>query len=300
MLMAGGTMASASTSEKGSTVAPSRLQRLKQLQRCTLAAAGGDLGRVMDLYFDDESWTARYLVIDTGGWLTGRQVLLPPHAIEHIDVPGRRVVTQLGKQLVQDSPGVGADRSVSRQDERDLYDYYRYPYYWTGPYRWGISPLGVAAGDSPMTAPVGTLERPEATGALMARKRQRSDLHLRSAADVGGQNLDGIDGPLGHVDDFLIEEQSLAIRYLILDPISWWPGKRVLVSTEWIEAVGWNDATVVVTLTKEALRNAPEFDPVEPIDRTYETRYHTSLGKPGYWQRTEEEWRLHPSLARAR
>jgi hypothetical protein len=288
----------ASTSGNGSTVAASRLQRLKQLQRCTLAAADGDLGKVMDLYFDDESWTARYLVVDTGGWLTGRQVLVPPHAIQRIDVPGRRVVTQVGKQFVQDSPGVGADRSVSRQDERLLYDYYCYPYYWTGPYRWGISPLGVAAGESTVTAPGGTLERPVSIAELVARQRQHADPHLRSAVDVRGQSIDAIDGPLGHVDDVLIEEESLAIRYFIVDLIRWWPGKHVLVSTEWIETVDWYDATVSVTLTREAVRSAPEFDPAEPIDRAYETRYHAFLGKPGYWSRPEEQWRLYPSLAR--
>ena len=117
--------------------------------------------------------------------------------------------------------------------------------------------------------------------------------------DVRGHGIQATDGELGHVEDMLVEEDSLAIRYLIVDPINWWPGKHVLVATEWIKAVNWDESTVEVTISKDAIRNAPEFDPAVPIDRDYENRYLHHFGRSGYWERADEDWRL-PSSDRAR
>ncbi len=285
-------MATSRGSRTGAVAAAPRLQPVKDLQRYAIAAADGDIGTVSDLYFEDQSWTARYLVIDTGGWLAGRKVLLPPHAIQSMDVPGQRLVVKLTKQQVKDSPGAETDQPVSRRYETRLYDYYGFPYYWAGPYRWGLTPLGYAT-RFPLNAP-GTPEglQPGVAEDLSARQAE-ADPHLRSATDVRGHAIEATDGSLGHVEDFLVEEDTLAIRYVIVDPISWWPGKHVLVSTEWITGVSWDDRSVAVSVSKEAIRNAPEYDPSAPLERAYETRYHESLGRRGYWERADDEWRLH-------
>jgi hypothetical protein len=283
-------MATARERSAGAVAAP-RLQQFEKLRECAILATDGELGHVSDLYFDDQSWTARYLVIDTGGWLSGRLVLIPPHAIGQIDVVRQVVAVNLTRQQVQDSPAAETDRPVSRQDEMNLYDYYGFPYYWTGPYRWGLAPLGYGPGYPVGALPAGYEPRSTAAEEVAAREREQADPHLRSAADVRGHRIQATDGGLGHIEDFLVEEGSLAIRYLVVDPRSWWPGKHVLVSTEWIDAVSWDAATVDVSLDKEAVRSAPEFDPVAPLERDYEMRYHRHLGRPGYWARPEEEWR---------
>jgi sporulation protein YlmC with PRC-barrel domain len=276
-----------------------RLHSVKDLQDYAIGATDGDMGTVQDLYSDDESWTARYLVVDTGGWLAGRRVLIPPHAIQRIDAAGKRVITSLTKQQVKDSPGIDANRPVSRPYEMQLYGYYGYPYYWAGPYRWGPMPLGYGSA-APYPAPAAGEPRPSAAmEELAAREHEQADPHLRSVVDVRGHGIQATDGELGHVEDMLVEEDSLAIRYLIVDPINWWPGKHVLVATEWIKAVNWDESTVEVTISKDAIRNAPEFDPAVPIDRDYENRYLHHFGRSGYWERADEDWRL-PSSDRAR
>ena len=116
---------------RGSATAPV-LRRVEDLQTYTIGATDGDIGTVADLYFDDQSWTARYVVVDTGGWLSGRKVLIPPRAIQQIDAAGQRLVTNLTRQQVEDSPGIDTERPVSRPYEIDLYGYYGYPYYWEG------------------------------------------------------------------------------------------------------------------------------------------------------------------------
>lgn len=273
------------------------LRRFTDLRGYTIGATNGDIGTVEDLYFDDQGWTVRYVVVDTGRWLPGRRVLLPPHAIQESDSAGRRLITDLTREQVEASPGIETNRPVSRQYETDLYGYYGYPYYWTGPYRWGLGPYPYVAGAEGVT-PLASESRPSAVAEEMAaRERESQDPHLRSARDVSGHGIEATDGELGHVEDFLVDEDTLAIRYLVVDPRNWWPGKHVLLSTEWITAVDWNRSTVQVNVTKEAVRNAPEYDPARWIDRDYEARYHGSYGRPGYWDREPERWRLYPPAA---
>jgi hypothetical protein len=285
-------MATANDPRTGGVAIASRLRPFKDLKSYTIGATDGDIGTVEDVYFDDLSWTARYLVVDTGRWLTGRKVLIPPRALREIDAAGRRVVTNLTKRQVENSPPIETDRPVSRPYEMELYGYYGYPYYWAGPYRWGATPLGYA-GPYPLGAPpAGASMSPAVAEELAAREREQADPHLRSAQDVRGHGIKATDGELGHVEDFLLEEESFAIRYMVVDPTSWWPGPHVLISTEWITAVSWADAVVEVNVTKQQVKDAPQYDPSAWVDRDYEARYYRHYGRPGYWERPDERWLL--------
>jgi hypothetical protein len=114
--------------------------------------------------------------------------------------------------------------------------------------------------------------------------------HLRSANEVSGYRIAAADGELGHVEDFFVELDSWAIRYLLVDPRNWWPGKHVLVAPDWITGVDWRGATVQVDVSKEAVRNAPEYDPSGWPDRGYEGRLYEHYRRPGYWTRAPETW----------
>jgi hypothetical protein len=279
-------MAAEKTWTSGGPAAAPMLRRVRDLQSYTMGATDGDIGRVDDLYFDDQGWTVRHLVIDTGGWLTGRRVLIPPRAVQNIDVAGQRLVTNLTRRQVEESPGLDSDRPVSRPYERDLYTYYGYPHYWAGPYLWG--PITYPTAPPPATY--------DALAAGGAADPSTGDTHLRSARDVTGHGIHATDGELGHVEDYLVDE-VWSFRYLIVDPRNWWPGHHVLISTDWITAVHWNDSTVQVSVDKEAVRNAPAYDPAGWVDRNYETRYYEHYGRPAYWQRRPESWRRYPPAA---
>lgn len=270
----------------------SRLRPLEELQSYTIGATDGDIGTIADVYFDDQSWTARYLVVDTGRWLSKRQVLIPPRAIQQIDAGGHRLITNLTRQQVKDSPPIETDRPVSRPYEMELYGHYGYPYYWIGPYRWGLTPLGYGAPYPVGAPPAGESLAPAVVEELAAREREQADPHLRSARDVRGHGIKATDGELGHVVDVWLEEESFAIRYLIVDPTSWWPGPHVLISTEWITAVSWGDSVVEVNVTKHQVRDAPQYHSTAGLDRDYEARYYRHYGRPGYWERPDDRWRL--------
>jgi sporulation protein YlmC with PRC-barrel domain len=244
-------------------------QHAKELIGFEIAAADGDLGRVDDLYFDDERWTVRYLVVNTGSWMTGRLVLVSPIAVERIDRERGAVVVTLARAEVERSPSFDTHRPVSRQYELAYAAYYGYPTYWTGPGLWGTAalPAGVAG-----------LTRLERQAAQQAPIASGEDAHLRSVREVTGYAIHATDGELGHVMDLIIHAESWGIRLLIVDTSNWWVGKKVLISPAWIREIRWAERAVHVDVTRKAVRGSPEWDKRAPIDEQFEEKLAAHYG----------------------
>jgi sporulation protein YlmC with PRC-barrel domain len=267
----------------------STLWRAHELEGYSISARDGDVGHVYDFFFDGQSWTVRHIVVDTGTWLSGRRVLISPRAIVRVDPSRTTFECALTRAQVEGSPDVDTDLPVSRQREIELATYYNYPDYWGGPLRWGTTEMPAVpypAAPLPLHPPVGSASVAEE---VRARARESGDPHLHSARKVRGYSIRATDGDLGHVEDFLIDDVAWAIRYLVVDPRNWWPGNHVVISPEWITDVNWDDSVVGVNVDRASIRNAPVYDP-EVVNREWETQYHRSLGRPGYWDRNPETW----------
>jgi hypothetical protein len=266
------------------------LRNAKDLHGFTIRATDGELGTVDQLYFDDETWAIRYLTVETGGWLAGRQVLISPISVTHADWQARRLDVTLTKRQVQNSPEIDTHQPVSRQHEAAFNQYYGYPYYWGGPYMWGSGPFPTDVAMSPIAPPE------PAADSLWS---EPADSHLRSTQAVTGYSIDAADGEIGHLDGFVVDDEAWAIRYLEVATRNWWPGKKVLVSPAWIERVSWEDSKVYTGLTREAIQNAPEYVESAPVTREYENRLYFHYGRPPYWVH-EAEHRAQVSLSGVR
>ena len=120
------------------------LNKAKTLKGYKLDSLDGEIGKVKEFYFDDQHWTIRYLVADTGNWLTGRQVLISPYALVAVNKEEQHIAIDLTKKQIEDSPSLNSDKPVSRQFEEAYYGYYGWPMYWGGPYMWGCLSLHCA------------------------------------------------------------------------------------------------------------------------------------------------------------
>ena len=107
-----------------------------------------------------------------------------------------------------------------------------------------------------------------------SKVRKRGIAHLRSTHDVSGHHIQAVDGEIGHVEDFIIDDETWAIRYLIINTRNWWPGKKVLVSPQWIERVSWIQSKVFVNLSRETIKHSPEYMEESLLTRDYETGLH--------------------------
>jgi hypothetical protein len=250
------------------------LMNATHLKGLVIRATDGELGSVDEFYFDDETWAIRYLIVETGGWLGGRRVLISPFSVTQTDWSGNRLDVALTKKQVEHSPDINTHQPVSRQHEAMYLGYYGYPYYWGGPYLWG-----------PVFYPEGWSGSPQASAEAMVERirRESTDSHLRSSEAVTGYNIEATDGEIGHVDGFVVDEEPWAIRYIEVATRNWWPGKKVLVSPAWIERVSWAESKVYVGLSREAIKDAPEYVEPMPITREYENRLYFHYGRPPYW-----------------
>jgi PRC-barrel domain len=255
------------------------LTKTTHLKNFAIRATDGELGIVAEFYFDDETWGIRYLVVDTGGWLGGRRVLISPISVIRTDWQARQLDVSLTKKQVENSPDISTREPVSRQHEASFLSYYGYGNYWGGPYTWG-----------PAFYP-GNLAIPTeiATQSTADRIRMASiDSHLRSSDAVTGYYIDAADGEIGHLNGLVMDDEAWAIRYIEVATRNWWPGKKVLVSPAWIERVSWENSKVYVALTREAIQNGPTYDEFLPITREYENRLYFHYGRPPYWLQEAE------------
>lgn len=262
----------------------------------TLHSLDGEIGRVKEFYFDDQHWTIRYLVADTGNWLTGRQVLISPHALVSVMSQEQSITVDLTKQQIEASPSLDSDKPVSRQFEERYHGYYGWSMYWGGPYMWGSSYYPYTMGEG--KAGQESTETPrqydrlgappafeQTADSLMdsAETESTGDDHLRSTRAVSGYHIEAADGSIGHVDDFIIDSDTWAIRYLIVDTVNWWPGKKVLLAPQWIESVSWQESKVFVNLSRETIKKAPEYTAESQLTRKYETSLHGHYNRKEYW-----------------
>jgi sporulation protein YlmC with PRC-barrel domain len=183
--------------------------KAKELIGRKVHATDGNIGSVTNLYFDDDRWTVRYLVVDTGHWLPGRQVLISPFSMRRPAAGERRLDTALTPEQVKNSPDVNTERPISRQQKIAYSDYYGYPYYWAGQMLWGA----VAVPMWPAEPSAGKLRAPAEERAAVRAHNERNS-HLRDVNHVAGYGIHASDGSLGHVDDFLVDEESWTVRYL--------------------------------------------------------------------------------------
>jgi hypothetical protein len=261
------------------------LHKASGLVGAAIRAKDGDIGSVADLLFDDESWSIRWLVVDTGTWLPGRKVLLPSSQLKEVLPAARGIAVDLTRDQVESSPDVDTAQPVSRQMEALMYEHYGSAPYW--PADLG-APLAGYPGYLPPSgygyvAPT-TVTPPAPMGETVAERRRSGDPHLRSTNEVTGYGVQASDDAVGHVEDFLVDPDGWAVRYLIIDPQSWWPGKHVLVAPSWVEDIDWSGGTIRMGHTRNEIKNAPEYDVTKAVERDYESRLHGHYGMSEYWQ----------------
>jgi uncharacterized protein YrrD len=201
-------------------------------------ALDGHIGSVRDLFFDEQTWQVRYLVVDTGKWLPGREVLIIPEAIakpwhETGDLP-----LNLTKEQIQTSPEIDAEQPMSRATEELLYRHFQWMPYWD-----------MAA------APVPSAPAPD-TG---SKAESLNEVGLRSANELGGYHVQATDGEVGRLDDFLLHDDCDRILFLVIAVKGLFFGKEVLAAPRLVSRVDRAGSAVCLDATKQSIKSAQEY-----------------------------------------
>ena len=235
-----------------------QLIKLSDLTDYSLAARDGEIGKLEEVYFDDNCWLVRYFIVSTGNWLLGRKVLIVPAVMGGIDEEAKTLSVDLTREQIENCPPVNTKMSVSRHYEQEYYSYYGWEPYWN---------------DDPMFGPAPYLSPP-----VEDTSDQPENPHLRSSDEVKNYSIHACDGKIGHVEDFILEVPDWTIRYLEVNTRSWLPGKHVLLAPAWIQQVDWAKQEVSIELTREALETAPAYDPSKIISRESQVRLYEHYG----------------------
>lgn len=225
------------------------LRIVQELHGYPILATDGQIGKVDEFYFDDEEWKIRYLVVGIGKWLLGQRVLISPAVLGKPNQMAHMLPVTLTQEQVKNSPDIDQDKPVCRQPKID---------YWPG------------------------LEIPASLEVADQDEAHKPDPHLRSTKRVAGYHVQARDGQIGHVEDFIVDDETWIIRYLVVNTRNLLPGKKVLVAPRWVDRVSWLGSNVFVDLPRASIKDKPDYDPLALAKRVSEQHALAHHGWPKF------------------
>ncbi len=248
-------------------------RNIKSLIGFSMGATDGEIGKVKEFYFDDLTWTVRYVVVETSNWLNGRKVLIAPQALLTPDWKNEIFPVNLTKEKIKNSPNIDTEQPVSRQHEIEMYEYYPWTSYWGGGV-WGGG-MGVSGMMTEVHEPLTEAVRRENSKDI---KDANGDPHLRSTHKVTGYTIHATDGIIGDVEDFIVNDNSWKLEYLVVDTGHWFPGKKVLISPKLVKEIEWDTSEVIINVSEADVKNSPEYEPGEAISESYAANLQNYYG----------------------
>ena len=242
------------------------LRQATELEQFEVRAIDGRIGRVHDFFFDDRRWVVRYFVVATGAVLRRAEALISPASLSGPDWLQRVIPVALTRDQVENSPALSSRLPVTREHESALVHHYNWPLYWGAA---GFPDVDFPEDEGGEKSSPRRNAEPGPQEVSPTRLPVRAEGRLRSVRAVTGHAIEAVDGSVGDVADFLMDDLTWEIRYLLVDTGSWWPGKKVLIAPQWIERVGWNESRVYVKLTREAVKGGPAYNPDQPVTPDY-------------------------------
>lgn len=229
---------------------------LNGLTGYTIKARNGELGKVAEFYFDDETWIIRYMVVETGNWLFNRKVLIPHKALGSVDWDEGIFHVNLTMKQVSDSPDIDSKMTISRAQEIELYSHYSYSNYWGEPF-YTESASAMVANSIPSAE------------AVQMPKKQKKDSHLCSSEKIKGFQIQTHEGMAGLVADFIVDDVTWMLNFMVISRHNRSQDENMLISPKWIEEIDWIESKVSVNISKETIEQGPGFDPLIPVARDF-------------------------------
>ena len=253
------------------------LRSLKELLGYELLATDGKIGKAHDFLFSDEDWKVRYLIVDTGSWIFGRNVLISVDALGQPVWASKTFPVELSRTKVQNSPDADLAKPVSRQYEEELQRHYRWPAYWS---------VSHAAPGYGVVVPPHLFDQH-----MEGKEGQDMDRsHLRSAMELFGYLMNGTDGEVGSVKDFILNDEDWQIHYMVAElDRELEEDKQVLIAIDWLETIDVIGQWLSINLPRETIEQSPAFDLDVPVNRQYEEVLYDYHGRPKYWQVIEQK-----------
>ena len=225
------------------------LIKAKQLIGCKVHATDGFIGEIKTLYFESSQWIVRYFALEGNA----RRFLIPATLFPMQNFSSSDLSLNLRKDQINNSPDIDLSQPLSRLSESTLASYYNIPSYW-GPVTREEEVLQVPSEGTMIISHVtGSDIAVGAAGELLVVEQAAN---LYSTDEIFGFEAQAIDGDIGPVEDVMIDDYSWEMRYLIVDSARLLPGRKVLLSPQWIDSVNETDRKIRVNVTKNTVKSS--------------------------------------------
>jgi len=243
------------------------LRSIHSIIGSTISATDGEIGKVKDFYFDDETLKVKYLAVETGNWLLSRQVLISPVALSNTDWNSKTFPVNLTKEQIKHSPDIDAEKPVSIQQEEELHNHYAWPFDQESGV--GFMTTGMVGG---VVAPGIPFDEQISEEIHKTERHTKGNRHLRSYKQVTNYTVHATDGDLGEVYDMLVDTDAWTIQFIAIETGTWYSGKKIVTSARNVNKIEWESSSVYVNQTKDSLKNSLEFDNSQGITEELERK----------------------------
>jgi PRC-barrel domain len=103
---------------------------------------------------------------------------------------------------------------------------------------------------------------------------------LRKMGDLKGFAIGARDGDIGEANDFIFDDKTWTVRYLVADTSRWLPGRKVLISPIVVDQADPEGKRLPVSLTQEQVKNSPDISMDEKLSAQDEIKYYNYYGFP--------------------
>jgi hypothetical protein len=231
----------------GMATEPGRLYPVRRLAGAPVCATDGGIGRIETFLFDDDRWTVRYVVVDTGGWLAGRRALVSPAHCGRFDWgwTAGALRVDLSRAQIERAPEPPADEPISRRHESALNVYYGLVDYWCGPMPWGAYPYpaGLALPALAVTPP--------------SADTRGDHVRVHRVDELLGARVIAMDGDAGSALDVLVDDVAWSLHFV---HVTMRDGRRVLVPLDLVRSVEWSPPTLHLAATRDRVAASPDYD----------------------------------------
>ncbi|EPX77919.1 hypothetical protein [Salipiger mucosus] len=231
------------------------LMSFHDLRSYGIHATDKQTGSINDFYFDDHEWRLRYLVAHTGFFLTGRETLVGAARLGTPDTERMELPINLSAQELRTAEPGEAHQPANAQ-------------------RHATHMLPDTGFWAPYLVATELFYTPSRAQELMAETRDENDtteaedyqdMKLRSMVEVIGYKIAEKDGDVGSVCGFLIDPEDWTLQHVVVETGHWLPGRRVAITTRWIEAADWHEQRIHVEVSRQEIEEAPTLDTVDDL-----------------------------------
>ncbi len=254
------------------------LRSLKSLLKYNVVATDGEVGKSSDFVIDNETWSVRYLAVDTELVSDEHLVLLPATALLHPDWPAHLFPVNVTVQQIKSAPVIKKDNAVSREQEEQLAAHYDSEPYWVRGPTEGLPPREPKSG-----------QRPDSSEEAAAVARTHLDgFFVLRASDMFDFAVDSKEGEAGRVNDLVVSDDTWRLHYVAAQVGLWLGEQKILLAIDWLSAVDQDKRKLIFDVGRKEINSSPEYDPEQPVNRKYEEILYDAYGRPRYWEQSVE------------